>query len=182
VFLYAGNFYGLRTAGKLIEGFALFLKGSPGATLVFAGTDPSAVMPHAERLGVAHSVRILPFTRDIRAAFRSADVLVAVDSSAGAQVFLSTKLVEYCVVDRFVLLVGPPHGPGVSLLERFPDTAVTAGEDPEAISRAMTELSGRAYDRDLFLKRFSCLRDFSASSVTETLQDMIRKKAGDNAA
>lgn len=169
VFLYAGKFYGARTPEKLLAGFAKFQERSPGAIFRFLGAQPESINPEAFRLGVSGSVEILPFTRDVSKAFGEADVLVALDAFEGAPVFMSTKIIEYLLTDRPVLLLSPRNSPASRLLSRFPETALSVGDEAEEIASAMGKLLSLSCDETAFVGRLKAMEEFSPSSVARSL-------------
>jgi glycosyltransferase involved in cell wall biosynthesis len=169
VFLYAGRFYGRRGPDALLQGFALYRSAHPGATLRFVGAEASAIMEEADRLGIAGAVAVFPFTRDLGAHLAEADVLLAVDAADETPVFLSTKVVDYFVVDRRVLLVTPPGSPAARLAERAPGTALCVVETAAAIARGMGDLVAMQPGAEAFRERFLNMREFSGEVVATRL-------------
>lgn len=174
-FLYAGRFYGARTPEKLLAGFAKFLEWSPKAIFRFLGPESECILPAASRLGISSSIEVLPFTRDVTSAFRDADVLVALDAFHGAPVFMSTKIIEYLVTDRPVLLLSQPNSPAARLASRFPETALNAGEGADEIASAMRRLLSPVDDA-AYQRRLDAMEEFSPSRVARSLMETIAER------
>jgi len=169
VFLYAGRFYGRRGPDVLLQGFALYRSVHPSATLRFVGAEASVIMAEADRLGIAGAVAVFPFTRDLGGYLAEADVLVAVDAADETPVFLSTKVVDYLMVDRRVLLVTPPGSPAARLAERAPGTALSVIETAAAIARGMDDLVAMRPGEEAYRERFLMMHEFSGVVVARVL-------------
>jgi len=167
VFLYAGRFYGHRSPDALLAGLALYLKCNSTAVFRFLGADPVPILRIAGELGITDNIEVLPFSRDVISHFKDANVLVALDAMVGEPVFLSTKIVEYLMVDRFVLLVSPSASPASRLVRRFSDTALQVSGDPYEIANGMNDMALRAYTKESFVSRFDGIKDYSAESVAQ---------------
>jgi glycosyltransferase involved in cell wall biosynthesis len=177
-FAYIGSFYSKRRPDVLLEGFRRHLKAHPDSRFRFVGADPSVVMPVAEALDVARSIEMVGRVKDVLPQMAAADVLVASDSGEGEPVFLSTKLIEYLMVDRPVLLVSPAASPGTQLLKRFPSTTrVAPCQDPEAVGVGMTELAGGSYPAAEFERRFAGMEEFSSRSVAALFTREAKRRA-----
>jgi glycosyltransferase involved in cell wall biosynthesis len=163
---YIGTFYGRRTARSLLEAFALIQETSPGARFMFVGSDPTRVLPEAERLGLVSQIQVVPRTKDVARYMAAADLLVALDADYGEPVFITTKMIEYLMVNRPVLMITSPRSPGAAVVNRFPSTAVLVpGEDPRRIAEGMRRaLALNPNERD-YQTRFGGMEDFSASGV-----------------
>lgn len=174
---YIGSFYGKRTATALLEGFALHLKSSPDSRFLFVGSDPNAILPDAERLGIARAIQLVERVKDVRPYLAAADVLVAVDDFHGEPVFLSTKLVEYMVVNRPVLLISPANSPGAGLAMRFERTMqLVARQDTREIAGALTSVAGLRPDDKDYLSRFEGMNEFSAQAVASQVLHEAEKR------
>jgi glycosyltransferase involved in cell wall biosynthesis len=178
-FAYLGSFYGRRNARALLEGFARHRQSSAASRFVFVGADPATVLPDAERLGLGAAVEVRPRVKDVKPAMAGADVLVALDADFGEPVFMTTKIVEYLMVNRTVLMVSPESSSSARLVRRFPETAILApGEDPARIASAMTAALKLAGKREDFARRFQGMSDFSAPSVAaQFLAEVARRTA-----
>jgi glycosyltransferase involved in cell wall biosynthesis len=168
-FVYAGRFYGHRKPDTLLQGFAKFRARSPGAVLRFVGPEADAILAEAARLGIADSIQVLPFTADPTPHFERADVLIATDANDETPVFLATKVVEYFMVDRRVLLVTPPSSPAAQLASKSPATVVAVRESADAIAAGMSAIVAMPPDGEAFRKRFLAMDDFSGRSVANEL-------------
>lgn len=175
MFLYAGRFYGHRKPDVLLQGFAKFRAGNPGAVLRFLGPEADAILAEADRLGIADSIQVLPFTADPTPNFQRADVLVATDANDETPVFLASKVVEYFMVDRRVLLVTPPSSPAAQLACKSPATVVAVREAADAIADGMAAIVALRPDGEAFRKRFRAMDEFSGRSVAN---ELLRRARG----
>jgi len=174
---YFGGFYGKRTASALLEGFALHLRSAPNSRFICAGTSPQAVLPDAERLGISAAVKVCSRVDDIRPLMAETDVLVSVDAASGPPVFLSTKLVEYLVVNRPVLLISPARSPGAALARRFERTVIhVSREDPEAIADGLNRAGETQAEDPEYAARFARMDEFSAHVVARRFLDEISER------
>jgi glycosyltransferase involved in cell wall biosynthesis len=168
--LYAGTFVWPRTPDSLLEGFELYLKTDPRATLKFLGTQPASVLARIRSARTRDSVEFIPRSSDMEPFLKNAHLLVAVDTNVEAPQFLPSKLVDYLLVDRNVLLITQDGSPGMQLLNRFADTTASVLHDPVAIAREMKRLVDLEYQRDRYTSRFTDMADFSAHSIVETFR------------
>lgn len=167
VFAYFGLFYAERKAHALLEGFHQHLRHYPEDRLLFVGTEPQTVLPEAERLGISQVVRVMARVDDVRQVMGEVDVLVATDSFLGVPVFLSTKLVEYLMVNRPVVLISPAQSPGTQLLARFPETAkVATSEAAQIVSEGLAAAASIQSDDSAYQTRFAKMEDFSPRAVS----------------
>lgn len=168
-FLYAGRFYGRRGPRVLLEGFAIHLKSHPSSEFHFVGSEFATVMGDAERLAITNSIAVFPFTPDVVSHFARADILVAIDAADETPVFLSTKIVDYFLVDRLVLLVTPANSPAEQLAKKAPGTAFAVRENSEAIAAAMNDLATNGTTERDYRQRFKMMREFSGEAVAKSL-------------
>lgn len=176
-FLYLGNFYGNRMANYLLQGFSLHLRTSVDSQMSFVGTDPNMILPEANRLGITDSVKIFPGAKDVRPYMEEADVLVAVDASVGEPVFLTTKLIEYLVVNRPILLSSPLNSPGSQLVKKFERTVVRVDcQDTHDICNGMNMILEMQADKNDYLKRFDIMEVFNGTKVaTYFVEELLRR-------
>jgi hypothetical protein len=175
VFAYFGLFYGARNATGLLRGFCHHQRSHPEDRLLFVGTDPQSVIPEAGRLGIAASVQVMERVDNVREVMAKMDVLVATDSFLARPVFLSTKLVEYLVVNRPILLLSPAQSPGATLLRRFPETTrVVSSERIDDVSAGLAQAAACVVDDSAYRQRFAQMDAFSARSVAELFLQQAR--------
>jgi hypothetical protein len=180
IFGYFGAFYEMRTGFALLEGFAEHLRSYPDSRFVCVGTSPEAVLPTASRLGILEAVSVHARVDDIRPMMGEVDVLVSVDAAFGPAIFLPTKLVEYLVVNRPILLISPADSPGAVLARRFDRTVVhVATESPEAIAEGLRRTGELDADKSDYAERFARMDEFSGRIVAKRFLDkMMNLKIG----
>lgn len=176
VFAYIGSFYGKRNANALLEGFSAVLKTHPKARFVFVGSNPAWVLPEAERLGVAAAVEVTPRVKDVQPCMANADVLVALDADCGEPVFMTTKIVEYLLVNRPVLMVTTANSPSAQLVRRFPTSTVLVNEASDAIASGLDQALKLSPSDAEYRNRFKGMHDFTAAGVAKTFLSEVARR------
>ena len=118
-----------------------------GFQVEFLGTDPSAVLPWAERHGVTRWISVLPGVprEDAVTAQTRAAALLHVTWGREQKGLVPAKLFEYLGAGRPILAVGPGGGPDEEILsecgagEPLPDSAAVASRLREWIGRFLEE-------------------------------------------
>jgi hypothetical protein len=165
-FAYIGSFYGKRTPDALLEGFAQHLKSSRGSSFLFVGTDPTSIAPQAARLGIVDSLRVIPRVKNILPHLATAHALVTVDAAQDEPVFLPTKIIEYLVVDRPVLVISPAKSPAAALAKRFQRSVLHVPPDqPQAIADGLTQTLHLKPDPQDYSDRFQQMQEFTGPTV-----------------
>jgi len=176
IFGYFGAFYEMRTGLALLEGFAKYLRSYPDSRLVCVGTNPESVLPSATRMGILEAVSVRARVDDIRPMMVEVDVLVSVDAAFGPAIFLPTKLVEYLVVNRPILLISPSDSPGAALARRFERTVVhVANETPDAIADGMRRAGELETCESAYVERFVGMDEFKSCVVAKRFLDEMVK-------
>lgn len=166
VFGYFGAFYGKRTATALLEGFAQHLRSHPEARLLCVGSNPASVLPDARRLGIQAAVAVHERVDDIYPVMATVDVLVSLDAMTGPAIFMPTKMVEYFVVNRPILLISPATSPGAALSERFQRTVVHVWETaPDVIAEGFRKAGEVKAGGAEYADRFAGMEPFSSKAV-----------------
>lgn len=103
---------------------------------------------------------------------------MAVDSEVGEPVLLSTRMVEYMVVNRPVLLISPTESPAARLARLSPSTVIRAEPgDAAGIARAMRVLSELAVSPEDYQRRFEAtMRNHAGDRVaTGLVIELLRR-------
>lgn len=168
-FLYTGTFYGKRSFDDLLLAIKRYSSFDDNFEFHFVGSGSFSLYLAIVRYKLGNFCKVYPKTSHLEKYYRDSDVLVATDPKEGDQVFLSTKLVEYALLDRPILLISPKNSPGSHLVARFPETSLRVDYDPDAISSAMLQMSkNRSYSKTLYQSRFISMTDFLEKEVAKT--------------
>lgn len=166
-FVYLGSFYKERRSNELLKGFAAYWARNPLAKLYFVGSTSSELLADIRDTGLGGCVHTLGRTTDIQPYMEMADVLVAVDSFVGEPVFLTTKLVEYLMTDRLVLLISPTHSPSARLVEGMRNSVVHVSEhSAAAIASGLERASTIHASNDAIATRMNRMKEFSGKAIS----------------
>lgn len=172
-FLYAGTLYAIRGVKILLEAFHKFIHYRSTAEFLFLGSARKLIMPHVDRLHLHKNVHIIDYVSDVAPYYRDSDILVAIDANDTKQVFLPSKLIEYIMYDRPILMITPKKSPSAKVTDKFSDSIVTVEEDASQILEAMTRLTRIKYSASFYENRFNKMECFSPSRVANVLNDRI---------
>ncbi len=176
----AGCFYHVGGVGPsrspipLLKGFALHLSSYPNSRLYFVGAHAKYVEPEIDVLGLSSTVKVLPFTNDVKAVFEKAGVLVSIDTLVEPAIFTPTKIVEYMVTDRPILAITPKNSPVSKLLTRVPETGVVVNDySPQAVAQGMAEAVEMRWSRERYEARLAHMSDFSAAEIVNKFEGIV---------
>jgi glycosyltransferase involved in cell wall biosynthesis len=173
VFLYIGTLYGNRSPSILLKAFALYHNANPNSELHFVGSSSLTLHREINKLRLHSSCVVHAKTPNLLNHYSNSTVLVAMDANDDKSVFISTKLIEYLMVDRPILLITPNNSPSYQLLQKFKETTLCAGYDAKAIADGMQELSERHYSANNYNLRFEGMKTFEGNSVASLFIDKI---------
>lgn len=165
IFLYLGTFFGGRNPAALIEGFQQLLQEFPFAELHLVGTDSGNVAPFLKSDIIRKAVKILPRTNDIFKAMKKANVLIDVDGNYRHPVFLSSKLMEYLSVDRFILSITPLNSPAAHLLGKISESSCISPHEPACVAKSMKRMLDFKWNKEKFDRRKKDLNWYTAGNV-----------------
>jgi len=170
LFIYAGGIYGKRDPEPLLMAFKALIAEKPDACLHFYGTKNVQLEKCIEKNALNNNVKIFPFTRDIDSVFSKANVLVALDAFEDEALFISTKIIDYYMVNRPVLLLSPKKSPTSQLSQKFLNTVQVSENDEEKIFHSMQVLLNKPINEYDFKRRFLEMRKFSIDSIVEKFE------------
>jgi len=170
LFVYAGGIYGKRDPEPLLMAFKSLIEEKPDACLHFYGTKNSQLESCIEKNALNSNVKIFPFTRDIDSVFSRANVLVALDAFEDEALFLSTKIIDYYMVNRPVLLLSPMQSPSSQLSQQFLNTVQVSENNKGKILHSMQVLLNKPIKDYDFEKRFSEMEKYSVESIVNKFE------------
>jgi glycosyltransferase involved in cell wall biosynthesis len=102
-----------------------------------------------------------------------ADVLVVITSEAEAGAATMTgKLFEYLAIGRPILYIAPP-GPGADLVRETGAGVIAQPDDPDAIGRALLEVSALAHGQGFRDAPGGVLRQFDRRVLAEAWAELF---------
>lgn len=102
-FVYTGGIYGLRKADYIFAGFQKLLEIYPNSKLQFIGTQFLPEIISSIRNGTLKKIEILPFTRNLDPYYQNATALIDIDADIENDVFLSSKIPNYLMINRIII-------------------------------------------------------------------------------
>jgi len=176
----SGHFYHVGGVGPsrspvpLLEGFALHVKKHPGSRFYFVGANAKYVDPEIEARGLAETVKVLPFTDDVKSVFEKAGILVSIDTQVSPPIFTPTKIVEYMVTARPVLAITPQDSPVSKLVARSPETAIAVTDySAEVIAAGMDKVLAAEWQSHVYESRLAAMSDYSAASIATKFEEIV---------
>ena len=153
IFLYLGSFYGSRTPDYLLEGFSLFYNKNPESELHFYGTNKLYVKSIIKSKNIIGKIKFFKMTDKILNALSTANVLIDVDNQTDNQVFLSSKIMDYLSIKRFILAITTKNSPCSKIVGKIPKTALRVSHNPIEIAEGLEVLSLKKWDKDILMER-----------------------------
>jgi hypothetical protein len=170
-FLYTGGVYGRRSAKVLFEALKQMLSIRDDIYLVFVGTKFNdgdfSILEDNER---AH-VKVFPFVEDLSDFYKNSVALIDIDSDIDDDVFLSSKVIKYISINRFVISETANGSPARELFSNI-DSIVICEHDCKQIVNAMNHV----------IKHYACvdcadrrelLTQFSASKMVDDFEEAM---------
>ena len=102
-FIFTGGIYGVRKSIYLLKAFEKLLETNPNSKLIFVGTK---LLP--DSFGFLKSltkdkIKIVPFTRALDSYYECATALIDIDADIENDVFLSSKITTYMMINRIII-------------------------------------------------------------------------------
>lgn len=170
-FLYTGGIYGRRSAKVLFEALKHMLSIREDIYLIFVGTkfndDDFIILDDIER---AH-VKVFPFVEDLSAYYRNAVALIDIDSDIDNDVFLSSKVIKYVSINRFIISETANGSPARELFSNI-DSIVICEHDCRQMVNAMNHVIKNYVSVDC-ADRCELLTKFSASKMVDDLEEAM---------
>lgn len=135
-FLYTGGIYGARKSIYLLNAFELLLDCYPNSKLVFVGTtlSPSS-LSHLKPITISN-IEIHPFTKELTKFYKEATALIDIDADFENDVFLSSKITNYILINRIIISETGKNSPSRSIFKNI-NSIIQCDHDSEQIKSAM---------------------------------------------
>lgn len=169
-FIYTGGIYGLRKPDYIIEGFRRLLEVYPDSELIFIGTQfTDTFTPQC----IGKKIRLLPYTKDLDTYYKEATALVDIDADIDNDVFLSSKIPNYLMVNRIIISETGSNSPSAQLFRDI-QSIIQCGHDPIQLCSAMKKAI-ELRNTESFEDRNQVIRLFQIDNIIENLNNILRQ-------
>ena len=135
-FLYTGGIYGLRKADYLLKAFEKIVDIYPNSKLVFVGSKlPKEVLDNLKS-ETLQKIELVPFTIDLSVYYKAATALIDIDADTENDVFLSSKITNYLLINRFIISETGFNSPSSKLFKNI-NSIIQCDHDSKQIFQAM---------------------------------------------
>lgn len=172
-FVYTGGIYGVRKADYLLEGFEKLLKIYPDSKLVFVGTQSASVSVLNLEPETIKKIEIVPFTKDLSEYYNNATALIDIDADLENDVFLSSKMTNYLLINKAIISETGVNSPSRHLFKNI-ESIMQCDHDSDQICEAMKKAITTKYSID-FNDRIEIIELFNLESIVSRLNDKIEQ-------
>lgn len=174
-FVYTGGIYGVRKADYLLNAFEKLLKIYPNSKLIFVGSQlPSLSLSELEPETIK-KVEIVPFTKDLSQYYKSSTALIDIDADLENDVFLSSKMTNYLMINRVIISETGINSPSRHLFKNI-DSIIQCDHDADQICEAMKKTIITKYSVD-FNDRIAIMKLFKLENIigklNKNLEDVL---------
>lgn len=166
-FVYTGGLYGARNIKYLIEGFEKLIKEYPDSLLIFVGSYLNPDNLKMFNAGTLNKIKTYPFTKDLDKYYSCATALIDIDADFDNDIFLSSKVVNYLMINRIIISETGINSPS-SYLFKDMESVIQCRHDADQLYNAMKKAI-ILKDQITFEDRISVCRSFSLENVIQKL-------------
>lgn len=158
-FLYTGGIYGARKSIYLLNAFELLLDCYPNSKLVFVGTTLSPSSLSNLKPTTISNIEIHPFTKELTKFYKEATALIDIDADFENDVFLSSKITNYIMINRIIISETGKNSPSRSIFKNI-DSIIQCDHDSDQIKDAFKKAielgsTTKYSDREDVIKKFN---------------------------
>lgn len=159
IFVYTGGIYGLRKPEYLLKGFEKLLNEFPESKLVFVGTQKASLLLNELLPETLSKIEIIPFQKDLSYYYNVATALIDLDADIEDDVFLSSKITNYLMMNRIIISETGSNSPSRNLFKDI-ESIIQCDHDSEQVCEAMKKSIlikdiVNYKDRDVVVQMFS---------------------------
>lgn len=173
-FLYTGSIYQVRKSEYILKAFERLLITYPTAELVFVGTKLSEEALAVLNMETKKSIRILSFTKDLAPYYQEATALIDIDADLENDVFLSSKIVNYLLINRVIISETGKNSPSRKIFEGI-ESIIQCDHDVLQLYEAMKKAISIKKEVK-FEDRKSKIELFSIKNVIQHLNNLLEKE------
>ena len=175
LFLYTGNFYGLRNPAHFLKAFKRLLAKYPEAKFMLVGRDTK--LRNVEEILTAEErshIEVGDYTTDLSPLFRRAKVLVDIDGDREKDPFLSSKITSYLKVNRVILSETGRITPSREMFAGL-NTVVQCDHNAESMYEGMLRAIEVADSNPDYSERNALIDSFSIERVGAMLKASLEE-------
>lgn len=172
-FVYTGGIYGARKADYLLAGFEKLLGIYPDSKLLFIGNHFSTISLSSYKSSTLQQIHFLPYTRNLEPYYSQAIALIDIDAEIENDVFLSSKMPNYLMINRIIISETGNNSPARYLFKGI-KSIFQCDHDPNQIFHAMKK-SIELKDKITFEDRNEIIELFKLENIVEQLNNSFRK-------
>lgn len=173
IFVYTGNIYGLRTAKYIIEAFQRLLKDYPNSKLQFIGAHLPYTNIEKFEEQVKQKIELIPFTTNLQRYYEQATALIDIDAELENDVFMSSKIANYLVINRLILCETGHGSPSSNILKDI-SSVILCSHDSIELYNAMRYCIEHKNKID-FDDRKKIIQQLSLQNVISNLEKQFEK-------
>ena len=132
--VYTGGIYGVRKADYIIQAFIKLVESFPNSELIFVGS--SIDQKYLSEQSINGKIKTIPYTKDLIPFYTSATALIDIDADIDDDVFISSKMPIYLMINRIIISETGKNSPSRKLFNGI-KSIIQCDHDPEQLFRAM---------------------------------------------
>ena len=163
--VYLGTIYGARNPYPLFNAIKLLAEKEISCELLIYSNPPVNAQ-------VSKQIKYMGYTRDVEQALSNADILVDLDGDDEIPVFISSKLKDYIITYKPILLITPSGSPSRSLLDGQKTVAISLNNENNIVNSIEYILSC-SYKKQDYVKRHHLAKQFLPEVVVNKIINII---------
>jgi hypothetical protein len=135
-FVYTGGIYGVRKVEYILNGFEKLLHSNPDSKLIFVGSKISLDSLSKVRIQTIDKIELLPFSEDLSPYYACAIALIDIDADLADDVFISSKMPIYLMINRIIISETGINSPSRHLFKNI-QSIIQCDHDADQLCEAM---------------------------------------------
>lgn len=172
-FIYTGGIYGVRKTEYIIEGFEKLLEIYPDSRLLFVGSYSSAISLSGYLPETIMKINFIPYTKDLDPYYSCATALIDIDADIENDVFISSKMPIYLMINRTIISETGKNSPSRRLFKGI-ESIIQCDHDSDQLCNAMIN-SIIIKDKISFDDRNKVIKLFQLENIIDQLNDSLKQ-------
>jgi hypothetical protein len=172
-FVYTGGIYGARKVKYLLEGFEKLVKDYPDSYLIFVGARLNSDSFLNLDKKIVDRIKVYPFTKNLDSYYSNATALIDIDADIENDVFLSSKIVNYIMINRVIISETGINSPSRKIFKNI-ESIIQCNHDSDQLYEAMKK-SIKIRKDITFEDRNSVMKLFSVEHIVNRLENSLNK-------
>lgn len=173
IFLYTGGIYGPRKVTYLLSAFELLLKSYPLSKLQFVGSVLSKEILSTYNTETISKIEIIPFTKNLKPFYETATALIDIDADIDNDVFLSSKMTNYILINKPIICQTGENSPSRMLFKNI-NSILQCGHNSHQIYKAMSHIITKKNQID-YTDRKYVKQQFELQTIVAKLNMSLQK-------